>query len=93
MRIDRAFENVILPLSTRYLSIFASSFLEMYFVIMDLQESPHFVDVDPPSDFDSGLPRYIFFVVYGFGRGWEGEAKGLQGVKIKGEGGSRDQSS
>ena len=60
MCIDGAFENVILSFSLWHLSIFLSPALEMYLVVMDLQEGPHLIYVDPACDFHGSLPRYMF---------------------------------
>ena len=90
--IDRAFENVILPLSLGHLSIFASPALKVYLVVVDLQEGPHFIYVDPACDFDCSLPRCMFFAVYALMSDEVYETEGLQHVIITGEGRSWGQS-
>ena len=91
MCIDRALENVILSFSLGSLPIFASPALEVYLVVVDLQEGPHFIYVDP-CDFDCSLPRCMFFAVYALMSDEVYETEGLQHGIIRGGRGSCGQS-
>ena len=66
MSIDGSIENVKLALSFWCLSVFVFPALKMHLVIMNFQEGPHFVDVDPFEDLHRFLPFELFFVAHAF---------------------------
>ena len=61
----------------------------MYVVIVNLQKSPHFIDVDPASYFHCGLPKYAFLMSEPLEVIRGREAGGLRHFIIKGEGRDR----